>query len=238
MSRHRLIVGLDYGTTYSGEPLLLVLTRPDTHDPKGISYVTTDKAELEDICVIRSWPGKDGEWKTPTRIAYAVENSKNALTEDQWGYRAEAPMLMCSWTKLLLDSSADQAQNDDRQLKSAIDSGKLRLPAHRDAQGVAADFLREMYRFLEQKLVKELGQGIVNSTPMDVWLTVPATWSDQAQNSTRAAALQAGFGKRNGDSISVITEPEAAAVVVLKNILRAGALNRPSVCLADFQAPN
>nr|OQO22529.1 hypothetical protein B0A51_09680 [Rachicladosporium sp. CCFEE 5018] len=209
--RHRLIVGIDYGTTYS-----------------GISYVTSDKKHIDDIHVVRSWPGKDGEWKTPTRIAYASENQKIALEENQWGYRAEAPMVMCSWTKLLLDASARPAQSDDHRLQSDIESGKLRLPAHRNAQGVTADYLHELYKHLKQKLTRELGASIVASTPMDVWLTVPAVWSDQAQSATREAALEAGFGKGNGDTISIIPEPEAAAVAVLKTISRPEALNKPA----------
>ncbi|PPJ53004.1 hypothetical protein CBER1_11214 [Cercospora berteroae] len=64
---------------------------------------------------------------------------------------------------------------------------------------------------------------------MDCWLTVPAVWSDQAQNATKATAKEAGFGSRPGDSISLIPEPEAAAVAVLKNIVRPDALSKPQI---------
>ncbi|GIZ48282.1 hypothetical protein CKM354_001135000 [Cercospora kikuchii] len=212
MTRHRLIVGVDYGTTYS-----------------GVSFVTTDKASLEDIHVIRTWPGKDGEWKTPTRIAYASENRKAALNQNLWGYQVEPGMISCSWTKLLLDSETKNSQYDDPSIRAAIDEGRLRLPNNRDAQGVAADFLKGLYAHMENKLIREYGKGIFDSTPMDCWLTVPAVWSDQAQNATKAAAKEAGFGARPGDSISLIPEPEAAAVAVLKNIVRPEALNKPKI---------
>ena len=141
-------------------------------------------------------------------------------------------MVMCSWTKLLLDASTKPAENDDPRLRSDIENHRLRLPSHRDAQGVVADYLRELYAHLQTKVIKDLGKEVFDSTPMDVWLTVPATWSDHAQNSTKEAALEAGFGGRPGDTISIMFEPEAAAVAVLKQMTHPEALNKPSVCLS------
>ena len=192
--------------------------------------MTTDKKNLEDIHVIRTWPGKDGEWKTPTRIAYATENQKAQLTKNAWGYQVEAGMISYSWTKLLLDSETKMNQHDDASIPAAIDEGRLRLPCDRNAQGVAADFLSGLYGHMEDKLVREFGKAIYDSTPMDCWLTVPAVWSDQAQNATKEAAKEAGFGSRPGDTISIIPEPEAAAVTVLKNIVRPNSMSKPEVC--------
>lgn len=137
-------------------------------------------------------------------------------------------MVSCSWTKLLLDSSAKPTPFDDPNLSDAIEDGRLRLPTNRNAQGVAADFLREVYQHLEKKLIKQMGASTFKSTPMDCWLTVPAVWSDQAQNATKAAAMMAGFGSRRDDTISIITEPEAAAVAVLKSTARPDAINPPA----------
>jgi molecular chaperone DnaK (HSP70) len=184
---------------------------------------------LEDIHVIRTWPGKDGEWKTPTRIAYASENRKSEIKEDLWGYQVEPNMVSCSWIKLLLDADTKTTRFDDTSIRDAIDEGRLRLPTDRNAQGVAADFLTGLYKHMETKLVRELGQATFDSTPMDCWLTVPAVWSDCAQNATKAAALTAGLGSRAGDTISTILEPEAAAVAVLKNILQPEFLTKPEV---------
>ena len=105
------------------------------------------------------------------------------------------------------------------------------MPSHRDARGVAADFLRELYAHLESRVVKNLGKEIFDSTPMDVWLTVPAVWSDQAQSATKNAAKEAGFEARPGDTISVISEPEAAAVAHLSDVSRPETMNKPSVSL-------
>lgn len=78
-------------------------------------------------------------------------------------------------------------------------------------------------------LVKQIGENYLQSTPMDCWLTVPAVWSDAAQNMTKIAAQAAGFGSREKDSIHLITEPEAAAISVLKSYLVEGSPNAPEV---------
>lgn len=45
---------------------------------------------------------------------------------------------------------------------------------------------------------------------------MPAIWSDRARQDTRDAALRAGFGSRDLDSVIMISEPEAAALCALK----------------------
>ncbi|KAK3387751.1 hypothetical protein B0H63DRAFT_542149 [Podospora didyma] len=61
--RLKIIMGVDYRTTFT-----------------GVSYVTSDKTSVDDIDVIRTWPGDgrpvEGNWKTPTIIAYATENRR------------------------------------------------------------------------------------------------------------------------------------------------------------------
>ena len=62
-------------------------------------------------------------------------------------------------------------------------------------------------------------QDVLKVTPIDFWFTMPALWSDEAQYATKIAAERAGFGKssaREHDKISMIREPEAAALSALK----------------------
>lgn len=62
---------------------------------------------------------------------------------------------------------------------------------------------------------------------------MPAIWSDRAQQETREAALRAGFGKRQFDSVSMISEPEAAALYALKPYLGSAALDPLKVMAID-----
>ena len=65
---HRL-----YATKCKGHELKLLCT--------GISHVNATKKTIDDIQVIKNWPGPSKEfsevWKTPSKIAYRSEN-KNA----------------------------------------------------------------------------------------------------------------------------------------------------------------
>ncbi|CZR66898.1 related to hsp70 protein [Phialocephala subalpina] len=197
--RERLIVGVDYGTTFS-----------------GVSYVTTAQRDVKDITVIRRWPGDTDARKTPTRIAYKEDNPR--LEGIKWGFQADAKVMSCAWTKLLLDRGSDSQEHDDPVLRQAAGSGIFHLPEHRDAEGVCEDFLREVYQHVTQHIEMKIGQGLFDVTPMDCWLTIPATWSDRAKASTKDAAKRAGFGGRKalGDRLSTIMEPEAAALAALK----------------------
>ncbi|KAL1965071.1 hypothetical protein VTN77DRAFT_6131 [Rasamsonia byssochlamydoides] len=64
--RHKIIVGVDYGTTYS-----------------GVSWVFSTKTRIEDINVISNWRDHPGSWKVATRIAYAHENGNRGMRSDQ-----------------------------------------------------------------------------------------------------------------------------------------------------------
>ncbi|KAL2201124.1 hypothetical protein P885DRAFT_25997 [Corynascus similis CBS 632.67] len=208
--RLKIILGVDYGTTFT-----------------GISYVTSDKTSIDDIDVFRSWPGDgrpvEGNWKTPTVIAYGAEN--RAGRRNHWGYEVRRGMTSCSWTKLLLDSSAETAEFDDPSLRNAAGSALFHIPHGKNAQMVCQDFLTEVYRFVVNNLKMRITPEVFEMTPMECYLTVPAIWTDKARTATFDAAKAAGFGSRPIDTIRIIPEPEAAAVAALRKDLRAGSVN-------------
>ncbi|GFF52593.1 heat shock 70 kDa protein 12A [Aspergillus udagawae] len=203
-SKHKIIVGVDYGTTFT-----------------GASYVSSRGSGLSDIILISTWPGpsRDTEtvFKAPSRIAYADENSR--VTTNRWGYQVEPGMLSYSWTKLLLDQGTPLTQYDDSTLETASQTGILKLPKGKVAVDVVADYLSEVYQHILKTISKNITEADLRITPLEFWFTVPAIWSDRALDATRTAAQRAGFGKsslRPMDQIFLISEPEAAAVTALK----------------------
>lgn len=189
-----------------------------------MSYVTTEKSGLDDIKIITSWPGEQGSSsKTPTRIAYARENS--LIQSNKWGFEVHPKLISYSWTKLLLDNNATVGEHDDPALSKMAGSGILQLPSFREAAGVCEDFLHEVYTYVSRKLRQEVTAVTFESTPMECWITLPAIWSDEAKDATLAAAKKAGFGNRTGDEVFTITEPEAAAIATLKSFAAPDALN-------------
>jgi hypothetical protein len=205
----------------------------------GAAYVNSLKKSIKDVNVFTNWPGQ-GEVavKTPSKISYRNNNltlkhikcdeeSKDMKEsgEEHWGFHVEPGMECHSWTKLLLEKDAKITKFDDPNLeKLAITAtqGIMKLPFGKTATEVAGDYLRGVYNFIISELERRATAAVIKMTPVEFWLTVPATWSDQAKKATRDAAKLAGFGSRPGDTIYMITEPEAAAVAALSDLIEEG----------------
>ena len=136
----------------------------------------------------------------------------------RWGFelRPEENRLRC--IKLLLDSR--------QRLPAYVPRNELKAELRRsgkDAQTVVADYLTELWNHAKATLDRTYSPLFMATTKLEIILTVPAVWSDAAKDATLEAAVKAGLGKHK---ISLISEPEAAAVYTLKaiqpNHLRAG----------------
>ncbi|DAA75364.1 TPA_exp: HSP70 family protein [Trichophyton benhamiae CBS 112371] len=194
-SRHKIIVGIDYGTTFTG-------------------------SDAKDVIIIGTWPGpsRDSEtvFKAPSRIAYPLDNPANETI--RWGFQVEPGMTTYSWTKLLLDRNIALGEFDDPTLEGASKTGILQLPFGKSAVSVVVDFLKEVRAHVLKMIEKHITKEMLGITPIEYWFTVPAIWSDQAKAQTKAAAQRAGFAyniKRPNDQIFMVTEPEAAAIAAL-----------------------
>ncbi|KAL4942784.1 hypothetical protein BDV06DRAFT_211602 [Aspergillus oleicola] len=200
----RIIVGVDYGTTFT-----------------GASYVSSKATDISEIVVITNWPGPsrdiDTVFKTPSRIAYAAENP--GLNKERWGFQVEPGMVSYAWTKLLLDRGTPLTKYDDSALEAASNIGMMLLPENKSPEVLVGDYLAEVYEHILKKIAKSITEETLRVTPIEFWFTVPAIWSDRAQGATRDAAQRAGFAgtlRRPSDRLFLITEPEAAAISVLR----------------------
>ncbi|VUC31051.1 unnamed protein product [Clonostachys rosea] len=203
-NKQKLIVGIDYGTTYS-----------------GLSFALSNASDFKDIRPWTKYPGASSHHaemavKAPTRVAFACENAD--LAEDAWGYQVEPDMKAYALTKLLLDKETLQSEYDDPELATSISRGdEFMIPTGESALTVATRFLKGMYDMFEKTAIEMLGEDGFNDMPIDYWLTVPATWSEKAKLLTKCAALDAGFASKEMDRIMLIPEPEAAAHAALKS---------------------
>jgi hypothetical protein len=98
----------------------------------------------------------------------------------------------------------------------------MKLPLGKNGTDVCADYLKGVYEYLMSELERKWTSGAMEVTPIEFWLTVPATWSDKAKNASIEAAKRAGFGSRMNDDIFLIPEPEAAAVATLSSLIAPG----------------
>ncbi|RYO86554.1 hypothetical protein DL763_006643 [Monosporascus cannonballus] len=192
----RLIVGVDFGTTFSGVAAVYTST-PD------------------DVEIIKSWPGGNGitSDKVPTEISYEYPANAPRGTEPtvKWGFqfKPEESRLRC--IKLFLDRSQKlpfyvSPQETATQLKKF----------NKNVVDAVSDYLTQVYKHTMDTLTRRYGESFMASTKVEFVLTCPAVWSDTAKNTTLQAAERAGMGSMS--DIQMISEPEAAAVYTLKAI--------------------
>ncbi|KAI8624521.1 hypothetical protein F5Y19DRAFT_453982 [Xylariaceae sp. FL1651] len=200
-TRHRLIVGLDFGTTFT-----------------GISFAMTTESLM--VHPIDKWPAMDGSSitarKTPTQIAY-----NQGLTSRPWGYQVKHGCKNSyAWMKYHLDSAAAPSEFDDPLLAEEMQQGIFHISGVRTAEQITVDYLTEVLRFTVEHIGQELGENILRVTSISFWLTRPALWGFQAQQKLKkaveTAAKEAKFpGTRDLDEFGLIAEPEAAAFAII-----------------------
>ncbi|KAI9751050.1 MAG: hypothetical protein M1815_001453 [Lichina confinis] len=197
-SKAQLIVGIDFGTTFSGV---------------AFAFVTNNETK-EDI--ITEWPGAGNQTKQkiPTVLYYDQYQKVVGWGPDiadalaPTGY-PKPGVQKVEWFKLQLMLSGN----------TYIDPINLPpLPPGKSEIDVAADYLAKLRQAMRNQLQKTLGEVFQREERnIRYYLTVPAIWNDAGKAATRAAAIQAGFIRDiNDNRLTLITEPEAAALFCSK----------------------
>ncbi|ENH68697.1 Heat shock 70 kDa protein 12A [Fusarium oxysporum f. sp. cubense race 1] len=187
----KIIVGVDFGTTYSG------VAWAENRNPSRRTCIT-------------QWPvssaNKEGQSsdKVPTRIRYNGDKI-------EWGFsvpvNAPQPEVV-DWFKLDLDPST-QAVGYNPSTEGAR-SG-------RNVDELVTDFISQLVDHLMYTLREKLGSGLVDSTPLQFVITVPAIWSDLAKEKTKKACEQAMISVSE-HHVHLVSEPEAAAIYALHDL--------------------
>ncbi|SPO03752.1 related to hsp70 protein [Cephalotrichum gorgonifer] len=197
-SKAQLIVGIDFGTTFSGV---------------AFAFATNNDAK-EDI--ITEWPGAGSytKQKIPTVLYYDQYQKVVGWGPDiadalaPTGY-PKPGVQKVEWFKLQLMLSGN----------TYIDPINLPpLPPGKSEIDVAADYLFKLRQAMRESLQKTLGE-VFNREERNIryYLTVPAIWNDAGKAATRAAAIQAGFLRDENDNrLTLVSEPEAAALFCSK----------------------
>ncbi|KAJ5347015.1 actin-like ATPase domain-containing protein [Penicillium brevicompactum] len=85
---------------------------------------------------------------------------------------------------------------------------------NKNAVQVSGEYLRHLVLHVNETLQRRFGDA-AKSLEIIFVLTVPAVWSDKAKDATLQAAIMAGI---NSNQISLVSEPEAAALHSLRTI--------------------
>ncbi|KAJ5258405.1 hypothetical protein N7524_009961 [Penicillium chrysogenum] len=188
--RPKLIVGVDFGTTFS-----------------GVAWGLEDCPD--DIELIQTWPGGGNttSQKVPTICSYDNERMK-------WGYQTDQSIhpgkeqRLIQGVKLLLDES------QKFRYLPASDSQGIIKDLNKTPVEVAGDYLGKVVAHAQDVLARRFGAAL-QTMDLEYILTVPAVWSDKGKDYTRQAAQRAGISPA---SLRLLSEPEAAAVCAIRTI--------------------
>lgn len=194
-SEDSLVIGIDFGTTYS-----------------GVAWATKVDFENNQINLITSWPdnGRE-EGKVPTELWYDDED------EPMWGYEVPVDSDPFRWFKLLLLRTEDlgpelcQSQYLTRSKQMMESSG-------RTAADIVADYLRLLWGHIMSTIERARGETVVEALAIHVVITVPAIWKSYARQAMKDAAVKAGildFRIAGDTMLTFVSEPEAAALSTL-----------------------
>ena len=125
-----------------------------------------------------------------------------------WGYSVSAKDESLRWIKLLLESS----NQHEKTVKPVKDSNALLKKINKTAQEVVTDYLRLLWNYALQDIRDHCDSYDEEIYGLKIVLTVPAMWTPAAKEKTIQAARASGMP----DDISLVTEPEAAALATLK----------------------
>lgn len=137
-----------------------------------------------------------------SKISYQNWKAKN------WGFNVELKEQSLSWFKLLLDPNNKIGQGSDK----VVDTLRQLEALNKAPEDVSVDYLSKLWQYTKDKISKVRGEDWIDIYTVRAVLTVPAIWSDSAKDRTLRIAKRAGIP----DNVSLVSEPEAAALAVLR----------------------
>ncbi|KAK4447403.1 hypothetical protein QBC34DRAFT_467550 [Podospora aff. communis PSN243] len=159
----RVILAIDYGTTFTGLSWMEVLA-DGSH--------TTHK-------LFEDWPGLSSR-KVPSAVSYTGSSDG----QQQWGHDIQTGSEVLRWTKLELRQGT--RVDELKKLRATV------VPAHlcMDAEDIITDYLKKVTRRWFEHMSAHNASTLRN-VPLDVVITNPAEWPYTAKNKTVRAVHSA-----------------------------------------------
>ncbi|RSM02208.1 hypothetical protein CEP52_008083 [Fusarium oligoseptatum] len=192
-----LIIGIDFGTTYSG-----VAYSRRKNPPKLITNWKT----------LRNF-NQDKE-KVPSAVFY------DQMTEGDfsWGYAVPIGEDVLRWFKLLLVDEIDLPFKI-RTSRHVTAARALAKQLNKTPVEVIGGYLRELWKHARENIMRAVGQRVFKIARLHFVVTLPAIWPHYARARMEEALVLAGIREARpaGETIvDFISEPEAAALACLE----------------------
>ncbi|GES81278.1 hypothetical protein GLOIN_2v1762619 [Rhizophagus clarus] len=206
----RIVVGIDFGTTYS-----------------GFSYAHLSNPT---IASNNKWVDQDSDTDT-TNNEY-LDQIENIKTATVLGYDEKFEKVEC-WGHSIFTAEqknkvhpvelfklhmCDSDKDSDKDKKSNKSDSKLHLPPNIDYRRAITDYLREMGKQIKKTLTTRW-PGIEWNSVLFI-LAVPADFPEKSKAILRKCAFDAELiTKIKTHKLQFTTEPEAAAIYCIDNII-------------------
>ncbi|KAI1742898.1 hypothetical protein F4680DRAFT_471799 [Xylaria scruposa] len=200
-----LVVGIDFGTTYSGVSWLIRKPGSSPGQPEVVTLWETS----HDIRRNNS-----DRSKVPSKMHY----DKNG--ELWWGFKIPAGAKTIEWFKLLLLNDGD-LQKHIKCSSHLHDARKSLLELGKTPVQLIGEYLKVLWEHVLEQISRANGKDLINGMPFHIVLTVPAIWTDYARDNMREAAGLAGIFKHRDagkTTLSFVSEPEAAAIATIPEL--------------------
>ncbi|GBB95714.1 hypothetical protein RclHR1_00260019 [Rhizophagus clarus] len=196
----RVIVGLDFGTTYS-----------------GFSLFHVDDDDIRNIKTNSEWPGEMGKLKTNTVLQYKDDFKEVEL----WGYPA---LYKKSNGK---SNETKPVELFKLHLGNCLEKFKPKLPKQLTYKQAITDYLYNIGELIKETIPK-YWTGIDFMEHVLLVLTVPAEYSENDKATMRECIFNAGLiSEKNSERLQFTTEPEAAAIYCMYSSLKEYKLTEP-----------
>ncbi|KAF2267873.1 actin-like ATPase domain-containing protein [Lojkania enalia] len=197
----RLVIGVDFGTTFT------------------------------DIDVLTDWaPQMQNEDKIPSVISYSDPSPERELQWGA-SVSPEAVTMIHTKLELDIHSVSEELDLTIRALdgmknlhfqhiKSSRGIRGLPGYTHKSPEEIVTDYLTKVFESSEREVDKFAG-GVRDSLATDIVVTIPTGWSYMAMNSTYRALTKSGFGPQSFPmlrEVLFISEPEAAAIYTARSL--------------------
>ncbi|CAG8498590.1 176_t:CDS:2 [Paraglomus occultum] len=187
----RVVVGIDFGTTFSG-------------------FALANKANPGIIETHETWPDRKGHLKTNTALQY----------DEKWNVTKWGAPALASRPKRKKNSAAAVETKPVELFKLHLGeiehSKKPPLPIGLDFRKAITDYLRQLSKLIKDTL-KTRWPGLEFDRHVLKVMTVPAEYNEKARYTLRTCAYEAGLiDTMNSEHLEFTPEPEAAAIYCIK----------------------
>lgn len=208
-SQIRYVIGVDFGTTYSGF---------------GILKIPNFEEETPNIGSHTNWAEQTPGFvspKVPSLLQYEVNADQLKPVLQHFGYAAKATPLSTDSRKaenikIAIDMEVSLKRNEHRE-KGIIP----KIPEYLSVTEVIADFLRELYVIMLQTIELLHSEGKPEKNEILFCFSIPIIWGMEHQNIMRNAILMAGYiDSIDSNLLTFCFEPEAAAATFFMEYTR------------------